>query len=64
MRLRMILFAAFGVVLLAAIGIVVALATLDFGRFKGPIAAQLAHGPAALWRSRARCPCACSRAHR
>ena len=42
MRLRMILFAAFGVVLLAAIGIVVALATLDFGRFKGPLAAQVA----------------------
>ena len=42
MRLRMILFAAFGVVLLAVIGIVVALATLDFGRFKGPIAAQVA----------------------
>ncbi len=42
MRLRMILLAAFGVVLLVAVGIVVAVATLDFGRFKGPLAAQVA----------------------
>ena len=42
MRLRMILFAAFGVLLLTAIGIVIALATVDFGRFKGPLAAQVA----------------------
>ena len=41
MRLRMILAAAFGVVILAVIGIVIALATLDFGRFKGPLAAQM-----------------------
>ena len=42
MRLRNILFAVFGVVLLAVLGVVVALVMLDFGRFKGPLAAQVA----------------------
>jgi len=42
MRLRNILFAVLGVGLLAVVGVVVALVTLDFGRFKGPLAAQVA----------------------
>lgn len=42
MRLRTIVFAVLGVLVVAVAGIAVALATLDFGRFKGPIAAQVA----------------------
>ena len=41
MRLRQILLGVLGVVLLAAIVGAVVLATMDFGRFKGPLAAQV-----------------------
>jgi len=41
MRLRIVLLAVLGVVVLLAVGVAVTLATLDFGRFTGPIAAQV-----------------------
>lgn len=41
MRLRMVLLGVAGVVLLLVAGLGVALATLDFGRFAGPVAAQV-----------------------
>ena len=41
MRLRMVILALLGVLLLGLVGLLAALATLDFGRFKGPIAAQV-----------------------
>lgn len=41
MRLRLVLLGVAGVVLLLVAGLGVALATLDFGRFAGPVAAQV-----------------------
>lgn len=41
MRLRMVLLGVLGAVVLAVAGLGVALATLDFGRFAGPVAAQV-----------------------
>ncbi|MCC6716945.1 MAG: AsmA family protein [Acetobacteraceae bacterium] len=41
MRLRVVVFAVLGALVLAVLGIVVAVATMDLGRFKGPLAAQV-----------------------